>query len=240
VTTAVDKPPPKRPSGLQVAARLLLIAVCFLVWGVLYGLTNAYAADPSRTIRLVRPYDVVPGIIQPWTAVVYVFGGLALPLLPFRYNWDWPKLRFVLACYALSAAVAFLCYCLWPVSIARPPFDGPGLGSWLMRQVLSADREANCFPSSHACYAVLGAILVRHGGAGRVVSTLTWLLAAAVCVTTVTTGQHYVLDVAGGVAVAVASYGTVRFVWAACGLASRAKPQAADGGATAAETPCTS
>jgi membrane-associated phospholipid phosphatase len=208
----VAKPSSTRLSVPQVAARLLVIAAYYLAWWVGYTLTNSYASDPGRTIRLARPYDVVPGVIQPWTAVVYVFGGLVLPLLPFYYNWDWPKLRFVLACYALSSALAFVCYCAWPVSIVRPPFDGLGLGDWLMRQVLSADQEANCFPSSHAYYAVLGAILVRHGGAGRAVSALVGSLAAAVCATTVTTGQHYVMDVAGGVAVAVASYAAVRFL----------------------------
>jgi hypothetical protein len=33
--------------------------------------------------------------------------------------------------------------------------------------VLTVDNEANCFPNSHVYYSVLGAILVRHGGAGR-------------------------------------------------------------------------
>jgi membrane-associated phospholipid phosphatase len=220
VTTAVAKPPPTRPNLPQVAARVFVIAAFYLAWWVGYTWTNSYASAPVRTIRLTRPYDVVPGIIQPWTAVIYVFGGLLLPLLPFAYNWAWAKLRFVLACYALSSALAFVCYCVWPVSIVRPPFEGPGLGDWLMRQVLSADQEANCFPSSHVSYAVLGAILVRHGGAGRAVSVLVGLLAAAVCVTTVTTGQHYVMDVAGGVAVAAASYAAVRFLLPATPLAA--------------------
>jgi membrane-associated phospholipid phosphatase len=199
-------------SGRGVAVRLIVIALYWGIWWFGYTLTNAYGSEPNRTIRLVRPSDLVPGIIQPWTAIVYVFGGLALPLLPFYFNWDWPKLRFVLACYALSASLAFLSYCLWPVSIVRPSFEGSGPGSWLMRQVLSVDQEANCCPSSHVCYAVLAAILVPHGGARWPVSVLTGLLAAAVCVTTVTTGQHYLLDVAGGVAVAVASYVIVRLL----------------------------
>jgi membrane-associated phospholipid phosphatase len=210
VTTAVAKPSLTRPSAHQVALRLGAIAAYFLAWWVGYTLANAYTADPGRAVHLVRPYDVEPGIIRPWTAVVYLVGGVALPLLPFRYNWAWPKLRFVLACYALATAAAFLCYYAWPLAITRPPFEGAGLGDWLMRRVLSADGEGNCFPSSHAYYAVLAAILVRHGGAGRTVSGLTWLLTAAVCATTVTTGQHYFLDVAGGAAVAVASYLIVR------------------------------
>ena len=72
----------------------------FVVWAAAYRFTNAYASDPTRTMHLVRPCDVAPGIIQPWTAIIYVFGGLALPLLPFFYNWPgrncgsyWPATR---------------------------------------------------------------------------------------------------------------------------------------------------
>ncbi len=210
-TTSADRSS-KRLRWREAAARAAVVACYFAVWSAAYSFTNAYASDPARTIHLVRPCDLAPGIIQPWTAVIYVFGGLALPLLPFIYNWRWPKLRFVLACYALSSTVAFVCYCVWPLGIVRPSFAGPGLGRWLMRQVVSMDNEANCFPSSHVYYAVLGAILVWHGGAGRLVRGATCLLAAAVCATTVTTGQHYVLDVAGGAAVAAASYAAVRLL----------------------------
>ena len=117
--------------------------------------------------------------------------------------------------------MAFVCYCVWPLGIVRPSFEGPGLGRWLMRQVVAVDQEANCFPSSHAYYAVLGAILVWHGGAGRLVRGATCLLAAAVCASTVTTGQHYCVDVAGGAAVAAASYAAVRFL-----LRERRRPAA--------------
>jgi membrane-associated phospholipid phosphatase len=201
------------PSGARgVAARLLLLASYGALWWAAYTFINAHGADPARAIRFTRPCDVVPGVIQPWTAVVYVFGGLALPLLPFYYNWRWPQFRFVLTAYAVSAALAFVCYWVWPVNIVRPPFDGPGLGNWLMRQVVSADGDANCIPSSHVTYAVLAAILVGHGGAGRPIRVLTWALAAAVCATTVTTGQHYLLDVAGGGAAAVLGYVIARWL----------------------------
>jgi membrane-associated phospholipid phosphatase len=193
-----------------MAARALVVAAYFMIWSATYHITNAHGSDPVQTVHLTRPCDLVPGIIQPWTAVLYLAGGLVLPLLPFAYNWSWPKLRFVLACYAVSSTLAFLCYWAWPLGIVRPSFEGPGLGNWLMRQVVAVDGEANCFPSSHVLFAVLGALLVGHGGAGRPVRVAVWALAVAVCATTVTTGQHYFLDVAGGAAFALAGYGVAR------------------------------
>lgn len=198
--------------GSEILPRLLIISVYFTLWYAGYYFTNAWGSDPSRAIHWVRPCDLWPQLIQPWTAIVYVFGGFLLPLLPFYFNWTRPKLRFVLICYTLCSVLAFSCYLVWPLSIVRPSFEGPGLGRWLMRQVLTVDNEANCFPSSHVYYAVLGALLVRHGGAGRLMRWATYVLAVAVCATTVTTGQHYFFDVAGGVAVAVLSYLTTRIL----------------------------
>jgi membrane-associated phospholipid phosphatase len=190
----------------DVFPRVMVVGAYFTLWYAGYYFTNAWGSDPIRSIHMIRPCDLWPEIIQPWTAVVYVFGGFLLPLLPCYYNWAWPKFRFVLFCYIICSALAFSCYLVWPLSIVRPSFEGPGLGRWLMRQVLTVDNEANCFPSSHVYYAVLGAILVRHGGAGQLARWATYVLAAAVCATTVTTGQHYFLDIAGGLGVAVLSY----------------------------------
>jgi hypothetical protein len=191
---------------LNSVARFFAVAGFFAAWWATYVWTNARGSEPGRAVYFARPCDLAPGIIQPWTAIIYLVGGLALPLLPFIYYRDWPRFRFVLACYAIASVLAFACYLLWPVAIVRPSYDGPGFGNWLMRHVLEVDDEANCSPSSHVFFAVLAAMLVDRGGAGRSVRVLVWGLAAAVCVTTVTTGQHYVLDAAGGVATALAGY----------------------------------
>jgi membrane-associated phospholipid phosphatase len=209
----------------EVLLRGLVVAAYFAIWYAGYYFTNTRGSDPSRAIHMVRPCDLWPDIIQPWTAVIYVFGGFLLPVLPFYFNWAWAKLRLVLVCYTLCSVLAFSCYLLWPLSIVRPSFDGPGLGRWIMRQVLTVDNEANCFPSSHVYYAVLGAILVRHGGAGRLVRGATYGLAVAVMATTVTTGQHYFVDIGGGLAAGVFSYLAVRYLLPdAVGLRNDAAP----------------
>jgi membrane-associated phospholipid phosphatase len=202
-----------RPPVRATVAKLAVIGVYFAVWWTVYAFTNSRTSDSARTVRFERPVDVFPDIIQPWTAVVYLGGGLALPLLPFLFNWSWPRVGFVLTCYAVASAVAFLCYWFWPVSIERPAFDGPGLGEWLMRTVVAVDEPANCFPSAHVLYAILGATLVGHGGASPPVRIATWLLAGAVAITTVTTGQHYFIDVAGGVGAALLGYGAARLLF---------------------------
>jgi membrane-associated phospholipid phosphatase len=192
------------------AAKLSIVVVVSAVWFVVYDLTNRHGSDPARMIRLTRPVDIFPAIIQPWTAPIYVFGGAILPLLPFLFHWSWPRLRFVLACYAIASLLAFCCYWLWPVGMLRPAMRGDGTGEALMRLVFAVDKEANCFPSSHVFLAILGAMLVSTGAASRLVRVLTWLLAILVCCTTVTTGQHYFIDILGGIAVALIGFAAAR------------------------------
>jgi hypothetical protein len=201
-------------------AKLVVIAVFLVIWSAVYDVTNAHGSASARAVRFTRPCDLFPGIIQPWTAGIYLVGGVALPLLPFLYNWRWTGIRFVLACYTIAAVLAFAAYWLCPVVMDRPTFDGPDVGRRLMRWIQAMDQPANCCPSSHALFAVLGAVLVSHGRVAWLVPAATWVLAVAVCATTITTGQHYFADVAAGATVAAAAYIVAR----ALGFSPRAAP----------------
>jgi membrane-associated phospholipid phosphatase len=174
----------------------------FWLWFFVYDRVNQYVSDPTRTIHLKSPRQMVPGLVQPYSAIIYVFGGLMLPALPFLYHRSWRGIRLVLCCYTLTSLLAFACYLLWPLSIVRPEYRGDNLGERLMLWVFSKDLPGNCFPSSHTYFAILAAVFVGRSTANRVTKRSTWALAVAVCATTVTSGQHYFIDVPGGVAVA--------------------------------------
>jgi membrane-associated phospholipid phosphatase len=203
---------------LETAAKLGVVWLFFLAWAVVYDRVNQHGADPARTIHFkIRPTDRFPWIIQPWTAVIYLFGGFALPVLPFALHRSWRGLRFVLTCYTLTSLIAFAVYWFFPLGIMRPVYTGDGLGERLMRGVFTWDLEANCFPSSHTFFAVLGALLVSVGGARPAVRRATWALAVAVCATTVTTGQHYFIDIAGGIVAALLGFSVARLLMPAHG-----------------------
>jgi hypothetical protein len=193
---------------LDAAARLVLVAAYFGVWWFAYERLNRYASYPGRSAVFpsLVPSRLVPGIIQPWTAMIYVAGGGLFAVVPFVYHRSWRRIAFVLACFTVTSTLAFACYWGWPVSIVRPNATSGSVGARLMRWVFSVDMPGNCFPSSHAFFAMLGALLVARGGAGRVVRRGVAALAIAVMVTTVTTGQHYFFDAPAGAAVAVVGY----------------------------------
>ncbi len=197
---------PSRPPWPRVLVNAVVVAWFFGLWFWVYDAVNTFSADPIRTIHLTSPATVFPWIIQPWTAVIYILGGVVFPLAPFLYYPTWRGILFVMACFTASSLVAFAIYGAWPVSMVRPGFTGGTLGERLMLWVFSVDKPANCFPSLHVIFAVLGAYLIDRAGVGRTSRWFWWAFAVAVSVTTVTSGQHYFIDVPAGVAVALAGW----------------------------------
>jgi membrane-associated phospholipid phosphatase len=203
---AVSSHPFLRSIWPHALLKTVAVALFFTLWLLAYDAVNAFAADPDRTIHLTRPSAVFPWIIQPWTAVIYILGGLLFPLAPFLYYRSWRGTAFVISCFVAGSLLSFATYLAWPLSMVRPEFTGSSLGEQLMRWVLLVDRPANCFPSLHAFFALLGAHLIARTGVGQRQRWFWWAFAAAVCVTTVTSGQHYFIDAPGGAAVALAAY----------------------------------
>jgi hypothetical protein len=196
---------------LSFVGKVAAVAAFFTAWWWAYALLNARGVASPRAVSFAPPTAGAPELLLPWTAVLYVAGGVLLPLVPFYYYRTWPRVLLALAAYALASGAAFACYWLWPVGIERPTYAGPGVGLWLMREVVAIDAAANCTPSSHAIFAILPATLVQWRAKSRSTRAAVWAAALAVCATTVTTGQHYFIDpVAGAVTALAAAYAVRR------------------------------
>ena len=185
--------------------RGLLVFGLATLWWWLYASINSYNSEPVRAIYWSpRPADVYPGLIQPISAVIYTFGAATLLFWPMILGWDWSRLRILLFSFLVGTIVGFSCFLMWPLAMARPEFDGTRIGESIMRVVFAVDHPANCFPSFHAFFAIIGALFIhayRPDHSREYVAA--YLLAAAVLVTTITTGQHYFIDPFGGGLLAV-------------------------------------
>jgi membrane-associated phospholipid phosphatase len=186
--------------------RAAILAAMWVGWYLIYTRLNALGVGRGITWP-------APGLFVPLAVYPYVFGSLALLVWPLFYNWPAQKFKKLVAAYALAMAVSLTIYWLYPVSMTRMGYDGPGLARWLMRQVAAADAPANCFPSSHCLFAVLGFIFCRAGGAGRGTIIGSLVVALLVCASTVLVGQHYWADVAGGMVLAVVSFLIVQAIF---------------------------
>jgi membrane-associated phospholipid phosphatase len=188
----------------RVVTRGIVIVTFLVLWWWVYDAVNGFASNPVRTFHRPSPAAVYPWIVQPWTAWIYVAGGAIFPVAPFLYYRQWRGIAFVMACITTSSVVAFGIYCAWPLSMVRPQFaqSSRSLSERLLNWVFSVDEPGNCFPSSHVFFAVLGASLIGRIENNRRLRACWWAFALAVCATTITSGQHYFIDVPGGVAVA--------------------------------------
>jgi membrane-associated phospholipid phosphatase len=101
----------------------------------------------------------------------------------------------------LASVLGLAVFTLWPTAVATqsPSFAGPtGL---LWRWLYLVDTPANALPSLHAANTcIAGLCLFRSGRPWRLAAPV-W--GALILVSTLTTKQHYAIDIAGGIALAI-------------------------------------
>jgi membrane-associated phospholipid phosphatase len=187
---------------LQIAVVLAFV----VVWIVIYDATNRFGMTSPRTMSFVPPTLEYPWLFQSWTGIVYLFGGFLCLLLPFFWNWGRKNFSRLMTAQAIASGIAFLAYVIFPLKIARSDFQGPGFGSQIMRLFTSWDGPANCFPSFHAIFAVLGALFITCHPLPKPQKIFIWILAVSVCGSTLTVGQHYFIDVPAGIITAIFAF----------------------------------
>lgn len=107
----------------------------------------------------------------------------------------------------LAKAVCLVCFILLPTTNIRPEITGNSLWDETMRFLYRIDAPVNLFPSIHCLVSWLCWAGVRERAEiPRWYKRLSFWTAAAVCVSTLTTKQHVLWDVAGGIILAESSY----------------------------------
>jgi membrane-associated phospholipid phosphatase len=112
----------------------------------------------------------------------------------------WP----LLSAYGSLMVVCSTVFVIYPVEFPRDPLVVRHLGDWALQIVHGADPPINCFPSSHCAVATLSALALRdvHPPArfpGMAV-------ALGICVATVLTKQHYLIDTLAGILLGGGAY----------------------------------
>lgn len=106
-------------------------------------------------------------------------------------------LKSTLALLVFSAVI----FVLFPTTYPRHLFPLPEtldpFSRYLFQLQRTGDSPLNCFPSLHVC-TVLAAALQLRGQSGRYLFYMSWAL--LICLSTLTTKQHYLWDVLGGAA----------------------------------------
>lgn len=159
-----------------------------------------------QRLPMLEPRSLAPTVaddliaFEPrWTAV-YQSLYLFLPL-PWLCTSAAELRRYISGFFAVTA-VAFLCFVLFPVEGPRP---ATALDDALYKLVVTYDRNVNTVPSLHVAltvYTLLLAFRIARSGAARLFAT-TWAL--LIVFSTMAIKQHWAVDVAAGVALAIAA-----------------------------------
>ena len=170
-----------RPSAMD-RARFFLCAVT--PWIALYELT-IHIPIPGAPFRFGFEERLA---VWPWTALVYQSTYAAVAAAPWCAHTRRDLRRLMLSAWVATAVVSPFYWAL-PSSAPRRPIAGD---SWMV-QLLRFERDTYppvaAFPSFHVLWAVFVARLYRPRWIG-----VTY--AAAVSASCITTGMHYVADVA--------------------------------------------
>ena len=105
-------------------------------------------------------------------------------------------------------AVSVLIFWFWPTTYPRDQFPLPvdldALTFYLFDSLRHADTPANCCPSLHVSSCYLSSFIFLDEQRGKFLFFFLW--ATAVAVSTLTTKQHYLIDVVTGFLMAVVMY----------------------------------
>jgi membrane-associated phospholipid phosphatase len=163
-------------------------------------------------VRLVQPVQVAPTAVDraipflEWTIWIYVSYFLFL-FVPFAVCRDEARVTRALYALALNSVLAGVVFLAWPTQLTAQQPAGGGLTGLLWQALLTVDRPVNCVPSLHVANACVCAFAVQHEGRTWRSVAPVWL--ALIVLSTLTTKQHFVIDIAAGVLLAAFSFWSV-------------------------------
>jgi membrane-associated phospholipid phosphatase len=122
------------------------------------------------------------------------------------------ELRCTIVYYAilLAAGIAFVFFLLMPTELLHQHIDFYGIKAILWHVLYLTDTPANCFPSLHVALAILAARALMIKNKFWQICAPVW--AGLICLSTLTTKQHYAVDVVGGIALATFSFISIKYL----------------------------
>lgn len=166
---------------------------------ILYVVPNFYPIFSPRHLPLLGIDRSVPLI--PWTFIIYLSDYL-LALTVILSITSLEKYNSLARTGFTVLVLSGLCFIFFPTTYPRPsyPTDQPWIVGFFMNLVGGADTPNNCFPSMHVAITGVLTYAIRYSGTPIRLLYLVWSL--LIFASTLTTKQHYFVDILGGILVA--------------------------------------
>lgn len=185
----------------------LIPLICAFVYNCLVYAGCSLLTEKRQLHNLAVGLDEKIPLI-PWTILIY-FGCYLFWIVNYTliYRKSREKAyRFFVSDF-LSRTICLVCFLVYPTTLERPVIQGGGVCEDLLQWLYRIDAPVNLFPSIHCLVSWNCYIGIRDD-----VSISVWYrrfsAAAAILVfiSTLTTKQHVIVDVAGGVLVSEVTY----------------------------------
>lgn len=199
----------------MIPERMRLPLIVVLAWDLVVYSGSRLVTRGMIHYNMSLPLDGQIPLI-PWTASIYLVCyafWVVNYILAVRQR-EPEAFRFVGA-ELLAKTVSLVFFLLLPTTMIRPAVTGSGFWNDVMRLIYRTDAADNLFPSLHCMISWFCYIGVRKNPEiPRWYRVFSLVFALAVCVSTVTTKQHVLVDIGAGIALAELCYwiaGTRRF-----------------------------
>lgn len=175
----------------------------FIIWGMYTLAQYVYIGEPY-----FFPMSEFESSIQflPWTIWIYValypFNGGTFLIIKSEKTFNIIAYSFI-----LLQMIAFFVFVTFPVAYHRELFPLPetkNLTIFVFEIIRTVDKPLNCFPSLHVANTFLMAYAFFLEQKKKLIPWL--IMATLISLSTLTTKQHYIADVAFGVFLATALF----------------------------------
>lgn len=170
---------------------------------------NALMYLVPNHVQLVEPRQLWWTPVDAWfpflpgTVWIYVSDYL-LVVSAFLVSEGWEEVRRFVRAYFVLLAVGAVIHFAWPTVFPREAFPIPagGPSASALATLRSVDAPTSCLPSMHVAGSYLAAFSLWHRRRSLFAGYVLW--ATAVAASTLTTKQHYLVDVVTGLGLAMA------------------------------------
>ena len=189
-----------------------LLALFMLGGYYVIGEWNAtrFATGEATPIDLAIPYidDRIPTIpLWVWPYFLYIPFLVSSGFLQTSFR----DFLFFCTNYGLASAVGFAFFVLFPARMEYSAVECAGVSCEALRQLHAMDGGLNIFPSLHVSHCLLA--MANFWYARSRFLPVAALVAGAIIIATLFTGQHYVIDLPAGMVNAILAWSVARYVF---------------------------
>ena len=198
---------PPTTSRLPVATWVTNAVVLFVFWSGGYMLVGALVSHgpfESLQTRFDNSFPFMPEWVFIYLSVYFVF------VLPFFYVDNARRLLTFTVAQMSALCVCYVLFIVYPVAAPRPSVEPGAISNTILSIVHGSDPAWNCFPSTHCTTCTIASLVLLRGH--RLLGIWVAATTVGVCLSTLFTQQHFVLDVVAGVVLGAGIYGLVMYV----------------------------